>query len=70
MFVISEKQRPNSRLSVEIEGPDGLLTVLPHQTRPVDLNERFVSVDGLVDAWSIIAIKGRFLDLISLDQSE
>ena len=70
VFVISEKQRPNSRLSVEIEGPDGLLTVLPHQTRPVDLNERFVSVDGLVDAWSIIAIKGRFLGLISLDQSE
>ena len=55
---------PNSKIAVEIEGPDGLLTVLPHQARLVDLNERFISVDGLVDAWSIIAIKGRLLNLI------
>ncbi len=68
VFVTSDRPRPNSRLAVEIEGPDGLLTVLPHQTRLVDLNERFVSVDGLVDAWSIIGIKARFLDLISLGQ--
>ena len=48
VFVTSDKPRPNSRLAVEIEGPDGMLTVLPHQTRLVDLSERFVSVDGLV----------------------
>ena len=57
VFVTSDKPSPNSRLAVEIEGPEALLTVLPHQTWLVDLNERSVSVDGLVDAWPIIAIK-------------
>ena len=57
VFVTSDKPSPNSRLAVEIEGPDGMLTVLPHQIRLVDLSERSVSVDGLVNAWSTSAIK-------------
>ena len=66
VFVIAEERRPGSELVVEVDGPDGILPVLSHQTRLIDLTERFVSVDGLVDAWSVIAIKGRFLGYIAV----
>ena len=66
VFVVSNRPRPGSTLAVDLEITGGMLTVLPHQIRSVDLNCRLLSVDGLVDTWSVIAIKCRFLDLTAL----
>ena len=66
VFVVSDRPRPGSTLAIDLNGPDGPLTVLPHQVRSVDLTSRLLSVDGILDFWSVIAIKGRFLDLIAL----
>ena len=66
VFVVSDRPRPGSNLAVALDGPGGPLTVLPHHVRTVDLTCRFRSVDGILDTWSIIAMKCRFLDLISL----
>ena len=63
---VSDRPRPGSTLAIDLNGPDGPLTVLPHQVRSVDLTCRLLSVDGILDFWSVIAIKGRFLDLIAL----
>lgn len=64
-FAISSSSRPNSRVAVEVAGPDGPLTVLPHQVRSVDLLERVVSVDCVLDPWDIIWVTGRFFDMIA-----
>ena len=66
VFVVSDRPRPGSRLAIALDGPSGSLTVLPHQVRTVDLKCRLLSVDGILDAWSVIAMKCRFLDQTAL----
>ena len=68
VFVVSDRPRPGSTLAIDLNGSGGPLTVLPHQVRSVDLTSRLLSVDGILDFWSVIAIKGRFLDLIALER--
>ena len=68
VFVVSDRPRPGSTLAIDLDGPDGALTVLTHQVRSVDLTCRLLSVDGVLDIWSLIAITVRFLDLIALRQ--
>ena len=65
VFVVSDRPRPESRLAIALDGPGGSLTVLPHQVRTVDLKCRLLSVDGMLDIWSVVAVKCRFLDLIA-----
>ncbi len=67
VFVVSDRRRPRSTLAVNVDGPGGPLTVLPHQVRTVDLDRRLLSVDGMLDIWSVVAVKCRFFDLIALE---
>lgn len=69
VFVVSDRRRAESKLPVDLESPVGPLTVLPHQVRTVDLSCRLLSVDGILDIWSVIAVKSRFFDLIALENT-
>lgn len=69
VFVVSERPRPGSNLAIDLDGPGGRLTVLSHQVRSVDLTCRLLSLDGILNIWSVIAVKCRFLDLIALPQA-
>ncbi len=69
VFVVSDRRRPGSTLAVDLESSVGPLTVLPHQVRTVDLSCRLLSVDGILDIWSVIAIKCRFFDLIAIENN-
>ena len=40
VFVVSDRPRPGSTLAIDLDGPDGALTVLTHQVRSVDLTCR------------------------------
>ena len=64
-FVISERPRPNSRIAVEVPSPGGQLTILTHQIRSVYLAERVISVDYKLGGREVIAVIGRFLNLIT-----
>ena len=67
VFVVTERRRPGWTLAVNLDALGGPLTVLPHQLRTVDLSSRLLSVDGMLDIWSVVAVKCRFFDLIALD---
>ena len=66
VFVVSDRPRTRSTLTIDLDSPGGPLTVLTHQIRSVDLTCRLLSVDGILEFRSVIATKKRFMDLIAL----